>query len=171
MAKVKDKWVSPVFLALGSNEGDSIGILRQTIDRIRNCEEIEMIAQSNTYRTEAWGNQKLNDFYNMVIEVKTKFSPHDLLNFCLLTEESFGRKREKVDEYENRPIDIDIIFYEHFSCKTETLQLPHPYWSSRRFVLEPLADLAADFYPLKGNKSIAEFLKECKDKLNVEKLK
>lgn len=171
MAKANDEWVSSVFLALGSNEGDSVSLLQQAIDRIRACKEIELMAQSNVYRTQAWGNQELNDFYNMVIEVKTKFSPYELLDFCLQTEERFGRKRQKADEYESRPMDIDIIFYEHFSCNTETLKLPHPYWSSRRFVLEPLADLAADFHPLKGKRSIADFLKACPDNLKVEKLK
>lgn len=171
MAKANDEWVAPVFLALGSNEGDSVALLRQAVDQIASCKEIELVEQSNVYRTEAWGNQKLNDFYNMVIEVKTKFSPYNLLSFCLQTEESFGRKRQKTDEYESRSMDIDIIFYEHFSCNTETLKLPHPYWSSRRFVLEPLADLAFDFHPLKGKRSIADFLEACSDNLKVEKLK
>lgn len=171
MAKVNDEWVSSVFVALGSNVGDSITLLRKAVELIDSCEEIDLIAQSSLYRTEAWGNQKLNDFYNMVVELDTKFSPHELLEFCLQTEKKLGRKRKTMDVYENRPIDIDIIFYEHYSCQTETLQLPHPYWSSRRFVLEPLAELAANFFPLHGNKNIAEFLSACPDKLEVEKIK
>jgi 2-amino-4-hydroxy-6-hydroxymethyldihydropteridine diphosphokinase len=171
MAKVSDEWVSSVFLALGTNVGDSVVLLRQAVEQISSCEEIDLIAQSDLYRTKAWVNQKLNDFYNMVVELKTKLSPHELLEFCLQTEKSLGRKRKETDDYENRPIDIDIIFYEHYSCQTETLQLPHPYWSSRRFVLEPLAELAANFFPHNGNKSIAEFLRACPDKLRVEKIK
>ncbi len=171
MAKASDEWISSVFLALGSNEGNSIALLRKAVDRISYCEDIELITQSSVYRTEAWGNKNLNDFYNMVLELKTKFSPQQLLEFCLQTEKTFGRKRQETDVYENRSMDIDIVFYEHFSCNTETLQLPHPYWSSRRFVLEPLVEIAADFLPHNGNKSAADFLRACPDKLGVEKIK
>ena len=152
MVEQKDEWTSSVFLALGSNMGDASTNIKRAIEKLQHNENVRLLKSSSMYVTEAWGSSSLNDFHNMVVE------------------SNLGRSRSEAKGYENRLIDIDLIFFEHFSCHTETLQLPHPYWSSRNFVLQPLNEIASNFLPYNGNKKIADFVADCKDDLKVVKL-
>lgn len=170
MVEQKDEWTSSVFLALGSNMGDASTNIKRAIEKLQQNENVRLLKSSSMYVTEAWGSSSLNDFHNMVVEVATKLNPQQLLDLCLQVESNLGRSRSEAKGYENRLIDIDLIFFEHFSCKTETLQLPHPYWSSRNFVLQPLNEIASNFIPYNGNKKIADFVADCKDDLKVVKL-
>jgi 2-amino-4-hydroxy-6-hydroxymethyldihydropteridine diphosphokinase len=81
-------------------------------------------------------------FLNGVVEVETTLVPHALLARLLEIERSLGRERRA--KWEPRPIDLDLIFHGNCVIDTPDLQLPHPLMQERRFVLEPLAELAPD---------------------------
>jgi len=74
-----------------------------------------------------------------------------------------GRKRTKSKTYEDRPIDIDILFYNDLILHSKNLRIPHPLAHTRRFVLEPLADIAPDFLHPELQQSIAELLENVKN--------
>jgi 2-amino-4-hydroxy-6-hydroxymethyldihydropteridine diphosphokinase len=86
----------------------------------------------------------------------------------LSIEEKLGRKRSVKNA--PRTIDIDILFYENLIIDAKDLTIPHPRISERRFVLEPLNEIAPEFvHPLLG-KTIHELLLECTDELGVKKI-
>ena len=80
-----------------------------------------------------------------------------------------GRKRVQTG-YENRPIDIDLISYYGHTIQKPHLIVPHPHFSSRRFVLEPFADIAPDHQPIKGGQTIKELLACCQDPSFIKKI-
>jgi len=155
-----------VHLLLGSNMGDSQGLLQTATARI---EEIigKVMKSSAFYRTAAWGNMQQPDFLNQVIEVETMLSPEDLLRACLSIEEQMGRKRT----VKNAPrlIDIDILFCGDLVLNKNGLQIPHPEIPNRRFVLVPLVELSADFMHPALGKTMQALLEVCADRLPVNK--
>ncbi len=126
-----------VVLALGSNMGDCKLNLEKAITSIANIAEV--ISVSEVYETEPVGYLEQANFFNAVILCQTVLLPDQLLNVCKKIESKMGR----VASFRNapRPIDIDIIFYEGVSMESENLQIPHPRWSERDFVISPLFDI------------------------------
>lgn len=130
------------YIAIGSNQGDKLGYLQKAISEIY-THIGDVLRVSKVYDTPAWGFEGDN-FYNACLEVRTRFSAEKLLDKLLSIELSMGRKRIG-NSYANRPIDLDIVFYESEKIKTSSLQVPHPRLAERKFVLYPLADLIPDF--------------------------
>lgn len=130
------------YIAIGSNQGDKLGYLQKAISEIY-THIGDVLRVSKVYDTPAWGFEGDN-FYNACLEVRTRFSAEDLLEKLLSIELSMGRKRIG-NSYANRPIDLDIVFYESEKIETSKLQVPHPRLAERKFVLYPLADLIPDF--------------------------
>lgn len=124
-------------LALGSNMGDRRSNLTLALTHI--AEFSEILKSSFIYETPPSGFEGQGDFLNAALIVNTALLPEDLLECCKKIEKNMGR----LPSFRNapRPIDIDIIFYENFSCKTSLLEIPHPRWSERDFVISPLLDL------------------------------
>ena len=153
-----------IYLSLGSNIPDRAAHL----SRATNCiaESIgTIIIKSSIYETQSWGYDD-NDYLNMAIEVKTTLSPSDLLKATNKIEADLGRVRSG-NGYEARTIDIDILFYYNESLDLPLLTIPHPKIALRRFVLQPMADIAPDFvHPTKG-KTMAVLLEECGDEGGV----
>jgi len=136
------------FLALGSNIGDREANLREAVDRLAS-EEIRVRRRSSLYETEP---RELLDqpwFLNAVVEVETSLFPMQLLARVREIERQMGRRR--VTPKGPRNIDIDILFYGRTVIATAELEVPHPRMAQRRFVLEPLAEIAPDFrHPVTG---------------------
>ena len=126
-----------VVLALGSNMGEPIENLRSAVAEISTFATV--LKRSQIYKTEPVGYLDQDDFFNATILCETYLEPLQLLKKCKEIESQMGR----VKSFRNapRPIDIDIIFYEGESINTEVLQIPHPRWSERDFVLSPLSDI------------------------------
>lgn len=124
-------------LALGSNLGDRSGSLRAA------CREIsmlgEILAKSKIYETKPVGYENQGDFLNAAIALDTDLKPLELLEKCQSIELGLARTRPFKDA--PRTIDIDIIFYEDFEMRGDRLEIPHPRWHERDFVISPLLDL------------------------------
>lgn len=157
-----------VYMLLGSNLGDREMMMQQAVERIE--AEIGVIsARSAYYETEPWGNTDQPPFINMAIAVRTLMPPLEVLETALNIENSLGRKR--LVRWGSRTIDIDLIFYaDDIIAIEDKLYIPHPEMQNRRFVLEPLAEIAADYIHPVLKKSIKELLQSLTDITSVEKI-
>ena len=128
-----------VYLSLGSNLGDREGFLREAISRLRELGVIRRVsAFYETQPVEVQGEQPW--FLNCVLSMETELTPLKFLNRMLAVEQSMGRIR--TEPKGARTIDIDIIFFGSDVLDTPELTVPHPAMHQRRFVLEPLAEIA-----------------------------
>lgn len=136
------------YLALGSNIGDREVNLREAVEHLESG-DIHVTARSSLYET---APQELLDqpsFLNAAVEIETSLFPMQLLARIREIERAMGRRR--VTPKGPRNIDIDILFYGRSRIDTAELQVPHPRIAQRRFVLEPLAEIAPDFrHPVTG---------------------
>jgi 2-amino-4-hydroxy-6-hydroxymethyldihydropteridine diphosphokinase len=148
-----------VFLALGSNLGLNLGDreanLREAVRRL-DSDGIRITRRSSLYES---APQDLLDqpwFVNAVVEIETSLFPMQLLARTREIEREMGRQR--VTPKGPRNIDIDILFYGRAVIVTPQLEVPHPRIAQRRFVLEPLAEIAPEFrHPVNG-KTAGEML-------------
>lgn len=161
-----------VYLSLGSNQGDREGYLQQATDLIR-ARVGSVVCCSTVYETAPWGRFEVGEdkpFLNMAVEVQTQLTPQELLATVNAIEQDLGRRRpagsssgEACRVYVSRPIDIDIIFYGSEVVDTPRLTIPHPRMQLRRFVLQPLCDMAPDFvHPVLG-RTLRQLLEACPD--------
>jgi 2-amino-4-hydroxy-6-hydroxymethyldihydropteridine diphosphokinase len=159
--------IHTVYLGTGSNVGDLETNLGRACELLEN--EIGIVeSKSFIYRTAAWGITDQADFYNQVICLKTKLKPTALLTKILETEIRMGRQR--TEKWGPRIIDIDILFYDQRISKTTDLEIPHPFLQERRFVLQPLVDIAAELIHPVLNKTMAELLKTCPDSGEIKRI-
>lgn len=157
-----------VYLALGSNRGNRQNNLAAAI---RQLEEKagRLVLASRIYETAPWGMDDSTPFLNQVILIETTQSSLALMDILLAIEESMGRVRTKNAGYEPRGIDIDILFFNNDVLETDSLIIPHPQIANRRFVLEPLAEIASSYVHPQLKKSIAQLLTDCDDGLSVQR--
>ncbi len=134
-----------VYLSLGSNCGDRIGYIQQATVLLGAVEGISVIRTSAFYETEPWNMNSKNWFVNAVVEIKTSLSPEKLLAECKRIEGQLGRKPVQKNVYEDRTIDIDILFYNKDIVNEENLIIPHKYIHLRAFILVPMLELNPDF--------------------------
>jgi 2-amino-4-hydroxy-6-hydroxymethyldihydropteridine diphosphokinase len=113
-----------------------------------------VIARSSVIETPPWGKTDQPAFLNMAVALETSLSPEDLLRQIQAIERALGRQR--IEHWGPRTLDLDILCYEGESRDTPALRLPHPFLTERRFVLEPLAEIAPDLV-VRG-KTVCEWL-------------
>ena len=158
--------MNEVYLQLGSNIGDRLGNLDQSIkiitERIGN-----VLEKSSVYESTPWGVENQRNFLNQVIFVKSNFDPHTILDLVLQIEKDMGRIR--IEKWGERIIDIDILFIDDLIIESENLCIPHEFIAKRKFVLQPMCEIAPAFIHPKLNKTISQLLEECIDdeKVNV----
>lgn len=142
-------------MSLGSNLGDREANLRNALRRLH-APDFRIVRVSRTYETAPMYLAEQPDFLNIVAEVETTIFPMRTLLRCAHAEREMGRRRTTPNG--PRVIDIDIVLFGRFVMHTPTLQVPHPRMAERKFVLEPLAELAPDLrHPVTG-KSVRELL-------------
>lgn len=145
-----------VYLSLGSNKDDRIGYIQQANLQLGAIDGVEIIRTSAFYESEPWNMKSENWFVNAVVELKTTLTPHQLLEQCQRIEKQLGRKPSKPGEYEDRTIDIDILFYKKEIINEPDLIIPHKYLHLRAFTLVPLLELIPDFEHPVLHKTITE---------------
>lgn len=160
--------MNKVYLITGTNKGDRLlNILR--VKELISFRIGKPLRLSHIYESDAWGYHSEYKFYNQCLVVNTKLDAMSVLYEIFRIERDMGRT-ESEELYSDRFIDIDILFYNADIVQTDNLTIPHPLLHKRRFVLEPLNELApAHIHPVL-HKSVRDLLKECPDKLFVEKL-
>ena len=155
------------FLLLGGNLGDRKSNLEKAALLIE--KKIGPVtAKSALYETRPWGKTDQPDFLNQVLVLKTEQNPELILKSALSIEQEMGRVR--IEKWGARLIDIDLVYVETQILNSKNLILPHPGIAQRRFVLEPLAEIAPDFIHPILKKSHRQLLNECEDPLPVNKI-
>jgi 2-amino-4-hydroxy-6-hydroxymethyldihydropteridine diphosphokinase len=129
-----------VYLSLGSNVGDRAANLRTAINRVSSLGDV--MAVSSFYETEPVEFAAQPWFLNCAVELDTEKMPKQLLAGILDIEREMGRRR--VQKKGPRTLDIDILLFGNSIIQTKGLTIPHPAMHERRFVLEPLAEIAPE---------------------------
>ena len=130
-----------IVLAFGSNLGDREEYILAAYRLLEEGLGV-LIKKSSFIETPAWGFESDNSFINSVAEFETKKTPYEALEICNKIEKELGRQRNPLHKgYQNRTIDIDILFYEDIVLDTATLKIPHPLIAERDFVLTPLKEI------------------------------
>jgi len=153
-------------LLLGTNLGNKRNNLSVCIKYIE--EKVgKIIQQSSVYETEPWGFKSKELFYNMAIEVETKLNPQELLKTIKEFEIEMGRKHTSNYCYENRIIDLDILFYNNKVINLSELTIPHPKLHLRKFTLVPLIEILPNIEHPVFKKNITTLLNDCNDTSTV----
>jgi 2-amino-4-hydroxy-6-hydroxymethyldihydropteridine diphosphokinase len=146
-----------VYLGLGSNLGDREAMLQAAV-RALESPRLHILRLSPVYETEPVDVSGQHWFLNQVAEAETDLFPLQLLHRTAKIEAQLGRRR--LAPQGPRTIDIDILLYGNSIVTTPALEIPHPRFRARRFVLAPLADLAPELRDPVTRKTVRELLGE-----------
>ena len=155
--------MAKVYISLGTNLGDKEQNLRTAVQKIE--EQVgKVISLSAFYITAPWGFDSEHSFLNAAACVETELSPLEVLQKTQEIERELGRTHKSVGGvYSDRLIDIDLLLYDDLILDTPTLKLPHPLMQERRFVMEPLAEIAPDvIHPVLG-KTLGDIYRDLTD--------
>ena len=130
-------------IGIGSNQGDSVRICRETFEVLGNHPAIRNLKTSSLYLTSPVGPHEQAWFINAAAVMETGLEPPALLELLLNVEKSFGRVRTA--KWGPRTLDLDILFYENVQLDLPGLKVPHPLMSERLFVLKPLAEIEPEW--------------------------
>lgn len=152
------------YIGIGSNLGDALQNCRDAVYRLSQIRATQLTGVSSFYKSEPVGIENQDWFVNAVVEIKTGLMPNELLHALQSIENAMGRKREIKGG--PRIIDLDFLFYGQDIIDEPDLQVPHPEIHKRRFVLEPLNEVASYFiHPVFGIS-----VRGLKDRLNDRKI-
>jgi 2-amino-4-hydroxy-6-hydroxymethyldihydropteridine diphosphokinase len=155
------------YLLIGGNQGDREAMLAEARTLI-SAAAGKIRKASSLYETAPWGKSDQGWFLNQALQVEMEADPVTLLKTLLQIEEKMGRKR--AEKYGSRRIDIDILFFNDAILRRPELVIPHPEIANRRFVLEPLNEIAPDYLHPVLHRSVRELLVSCTDPLEVKKI-
>jgi 2-amino-4-hydroxy-6-hydroxymethyldihydropteridine diphosphokinase len=150
---------STAFVGLGANLGEPAVAIRQALDALAALPGTRVVRASSLYRS-APVDASGPDFFNAVVRIETTLEPQALLAELHRIEREQARERP----YRNAPrtLDLDLLLYDERTADTPALQLPHPRMHLRRFVLQPLAEIAPHAR-VPGRPPLAELLLACAD--------
>ena len=165
---MKGNSVHTVWIGLGTNLGN------RRINLIQACELITSLDCrisnfSSIYESAPWGFNSEHSFYNQCIIIETVLNHEDLLRSLKMFEVRLGRVHS-VQGYEDRIIDIDILFFDDLIFDSDHLKIPHPGIAIRSFVLKPLVEISPDKMHPVLKKTLAELFEICEDQEKVHRL-
>jgi 2-amino-4-hydroxy-6-hydroxymethyldihydropteridine diphosphokinase len=156
----------PVFLGLGANLGDRAAAIEEGLRQLA-ARGFETVTRSSLWHTEPVGGPPQGWFLNAAVGGHTALPPEALLEACLAAERALGRVRSVRNG--PRTLDVDLLLYGDLQLDRPGLKLPHPRLAERRFVLEPLCEIAPNLrHPVLGA-TIQELLRRCPDTSRVER--
>jgi len=147
-----------VFLLAGGNLNNTTAKFERLFSLLRK-KVGKVTMQSSYYQSEAWGFESGHSFINIALCVQTKLSPYELLEETQSIEKELGRTEKTTTAYQDRTMDIDIIFYDNEIIKTKNLKIPHPKMHERGFVLIPLNEICPNFVHPILQKSVTQLQK------------
>ena len=156
---------SAAFVGLGANVGDRRAALQAAVDALAATPELRVDAASGVYETEAHvlpGQPPQPDHLNAVVRLWTSLAPEALLAALHAAERAAGRD-PAAPRWSPRPLDLDLLLYGDTVLSTPALTLPHPRLAARRFVLQPLADIAPGLVVPGAGRTVADLLAACPD--------
>lgn len=156
-----------IYIGIGGNIGRRERFITAAVQLIA-TEIGRVTAESQLYKTAPWGMDDADDFLNAVIEVHTDLDAETIMQTLLRIEHRLGRKRSASGKYTSRTIDLDLLFYGQELIKTATLTVPHPQLENRRFVLQPLAEIAPALIHPMLKRSMRDLLSDCADETKIE---
>ena len=156
-----------VYLSLGSNVGDRELQLRDALRRL--AVNGRVVAVSSFYETEPVEFTDQAWFLNCVVALETTETPEQLMMALLQIEQQMGRRR--IQKKGPRAIDIDILLFDEAILDSPALTIPHPAMHQRRFVLEPLAEIAPEVRHPVLKKTVRELLDALPAGQEVRKLR
>lgn len=158
------------FLGLGSNRGSRLDHLRSAVVALRDAENVDLVAESPVYETEAHtraSDETQAPFLNAVLQVEATLPPTELLSLLQDIERAEGRQKRR-RRWAPRVLDIDLLAYDQLVRSDDDLTLPHPRLAERRFVLRPWADVAPTFVvPAPFEATVLALLGHCSDTATV----
>lgn len=147
------------YIGVGSNLGDRLAMLNLAIKELASLEQIDIVSVSGVWETSPIGPGEQNDYLNGAALLRTDLPPRGLLDALLAAEQAQGRKR--LVRWGPRTLDLDLLLYGDQQVEEPGLSVPHPWLTRRRFVLEPLLEIAPELiHPVTG-----EHFSECLDLL------
>lgn len=148
-----------VYLSIGTNLGNKEANLNQAMIYLR--EDVGDIYNiSSFYSSKPWRFTSENEFSNAVVLVHTLLTPFEVLDTIKNIEKKMGRIYKNTDVYEDRLIDIDILFYDNLIIKQPRLTIPQKNMAERDFVLIPLTEITPDLIHPETHKTIREMRDE-----------
>ncbi len=154
------------YLSLGSNLGDRAANLRAALAELESGEKL--LAVSSFYETQPVDVPDQPWFLNCLAAIETEKTPRELLQSALAIESAMGRLR--MSDRGPRNIDIDIVLFEDWVVNEPGLKIPHPAMHLRRFVLEPLVEIAPEAHHPTLGKTARQLLSELADGQTVRRL-
>jgi 2-amino-4-hydroxy-6-hydroxymethyldihydropteridine diphosphokinase len=151
-------------LSLGSNVGDRSGAIASMVRLLSEAPGLKVLKVSGVRETRAVGNVDQPDFLNAAAEIETGMGPHELLKVCKDIEGRLGRRDR--GRWGPREADIDIVLFGLQVVDEPDLKIPHPEMHRRRFVLEPLEEIAPEVVHPVLCRSVRQLLADLKDAYN-----
>ncbi len=149
--------MSRVFIGVGSNQGERLEYLSRALQALNAVPGIRVVQMATILETEPVGGPPQGPYLNTAAELQTTLTPRELLTTLQGIERRLGRTPSP-QRWTPRPIDVDILLYDDQIVAEPDLVIPHPRMHERRFVLEPLVQLAPDFVHPVLRHSIADLL-------------
>lgn len=157
------------YVGMGSNLGKSSDLLQEAWARLQRLNATSGIVLSSPYQSSPVGMESENLFINAVAKIETGLSAEDLLSGLHIIEKELGRRRIAGQKgYQDRSLDLDLLYYGEQCIRLPHLHVPHPRRGERLFVLEPLVEIAPQFCDPENQVKAEIMLGNLKEKLDNE---
>ena len=156
------------YIAIGSNIGDSITLVKSAIRALGDINRCRLLASSSLYLSEAVSDIEQDDYINAMVKLETELSPMALLLELQAIEHAYYRRRDQEQRWGPRTLDLDIILFGNVQMNDSHLTIPHAEFANRQFVLQPMFEIDGDQF-IAGYGSL-QFLIDQAEPLKMKKL-